>query len=71
MQYLASFSTNPQFGIFGAFGRRHNPVCLQNGGVVPIISRESFNFIIMKAIFDHFFSVKYVISYENKTDTTV
>ena len=25
MRYLVSFSTNPQFGIFGAFGRRHDP----------------------------------------------
>ena len=31
--------------------------CLQNGGA-PIVSRESFNFIIMKAIFGHFFSEK-------------
>ena len=70
MRYRASFSTSPQFGIFGAFGRRRDPACLQNGGA-PIVSRESFNFIIMKAIFGCFFSVKNVISYENKTDTTV
>ena len=62
-RYLASFSTSPQFGIFGALDRRCDPACLQNGGA-PIISRESFNFIIMKAIFGCFFS-------ENKTDTTV
>ena len=37
----------------------------------PIVSRESFNFIIMKAIFGCFFQLKNVISYENKTDTTV
>ena len=28
-RYLASFSTSPQFGIFGAFGRRRDPACLQ------------------------------------------
>ena len=50
MRYLARFSTNPQFGIFGPFGRRCDAACLQNGGA-PIVSRESFNFIIMKAIF--------------------
>ena len=49
-RYLASFSTSLQFGIFGA-------LCLQNGGA-PIVSRESFNFIIMKAIFGRFFSEK-------------
>ena len=43
MQYLVSFSTNLQFGIFGAFGRRHDPACLQNGGA-QIILQESFNF---------------------------
>ena len=69
-RYLASYSTSPQFGIFGAFGRRRDPACLQNGGA-PIVSAESFNFIIMKAIFRRFFSVKNVISYENKMDTTV
>ena len=57
MQYLASFSTNPQFGIFGVFGRRRDPACLQNGGAL-IVLRESFNFIIMKAIFGVFFSEK-------------
>ena len=36
-QYLASFSTSPQFGLFGAFGRRLDPACLQNGGA-PIVS---------------------------------
>ena len=56
-RYLASFSTSPQFGIFGAFSRRGDPACLQNGGA-PIVSRESFNFIIMKAIFGRFFSEK-------------
>ena len=56
-RYLASFSTSPQFGIFGAFGRRRDPACLQNGGA-PVILRESFNFIIMKAIFGRFFSEK-------------
>ena len=56
-RYLASFSTSPQFGIFGAFGRRRDPACLQNGGA-PIVSRKSFNFIIMKAIFGRFFSEK-------------
>ena len=56
-RYLASFSTSPQFGIFGAFGRRRDPACLQNGGA-PIASRESFNFIIMKAIFGRFFGEK-------------
>ena len=56
-RYLASFSTSPQFGIFGAFGRRRNPACLQNGGA-PITSRESFDFIIMKAIFGRFFGEK-------------
>ena len=56
-RYLASFSTSLQFGIFGAFGRRRDPACLQNGGA-PIVSRESFNFIIMKAIFGRFFSEK-------------
>ena len=56
-QYLASFSTSPQFGIFGAFGRRRNPACLQNGGALSV-SRESFNFQIMKAIFGRFFSEK-------------
>ena len=54
MQYLASFCTNLQFGTFGAFSRRRNPACLQNGGA-PIVSRESFNFIIIKTIFGHFF----------------
>ena len=49
-QYLTSFSTSPQFGIYDAFGRRCDPTCLQNGGA-PIVLRESFNFIIMKAIF--------------------
>ena len=39
-RYLASFSTSPQFGIFGALGRRCDPACLQNGGT-PIVSRES------------------------------
>ena len=63
MRYLASFSTNPQFGIFGAFGRRCNSACLRNGGA-PIVSQKSFNFIIMTAIFGR--SVKNVISYENK-----
>ena len=57
MRCLASFSTNPQFGIFGAFGRRRDPACLQNGGA-PIVSRESFNLIFLKAIFGHFFSEK-------------
>ena len=56
-RYLASFSTSPQFGIFDAFGRRRDPACLQNGGA-PVILRESFNFIIMKAIFGRFFSEK-------------
>ena len=56
-RYLASFSTSPQFGIFGAFGRRRDPACFQNGGA-PIVSRESFNFIIKKAIFGRFFSEK-------------
>ena len=56
-RYLASFSTYLQFGIFSAFGRRADPTCLQNGGA-PIASRKSFNFIIMKAIFGHFFSDK-------------
>ena len=54
---LVSFSTSPQFGIFGAFGRRCDPACLQNGGP-PIVSQKSFNFIIMKAIFGRFFSEK-------------
>ena len=49
-RYLASFSTTPQFGIFGAFGRRRDPACIQTGRA-PIVSWESFNFIIMKAIF--------------------
>ena len=57
MRYLASFSTSPQFGIFGAFGRRRDPACLQNGGAL-VISRKSFNFIIMKAIFGRFFNEK-------------
>ena len=56
-RYLTSFSTDPQFGIFGVFGRRRDPACLQNGGA-PIVSRESFNFIIMKTIFGRFFSKK-------------
>ena len=56
-RYLVSFSTSPQFGIFGMFGRRRDPACLQNGGA-PIVSRDSFNFIIMKAIFGRFFSEK-------------
>ena len=58
MRYLASFSTSPHFSIFGAFGRRRDPACLQNGGA-PIVSPESFNFIIMKAIFGLFFSEKW------------
>ena len=45
---------SPQFGIFGAFGRRRDPACLQNGGALTV-SRESFNFIIMKAIFGRYF----------------
>ena len=53
-RYLASFSTSPQFGIFGAFGRIRDPACLQNGGA-QIVSRKFFNFIIMKAIFGRFF----------------
>ena len=57
MRDLASFGTNPQFGIFGVFGRRRDPACLQNGGG-PIVSQESFNFIIMKAMFGCFFSEK-------------
>ena len=56
-RYLASFSTSPQFGIFGTFGRRRDPACLQNGGA-PIVSRKSFNFIIMKVIFGWFFQSK-------------
>ena len=36
-RYLVSFSTSLQFGIFGAFGRRHDPAFLQNGGA-PIVS---------------------------------
>ena len=35
-RYLASFSTSPQFGIFGTFGRRRSPACLQNGGAPNI-----------------------------------
>ena len=57
MRYLTSFSTSPQFGIFGTFDRRRDPACLQNGGA-PIVSPESFNFIIMKAIFGRLFSEK-------------
>ena len=56
-RYLASFSTTPQFGIFGAFGRRRDPACIQNGRA-PIISWESYNFVIMKAIFGRFFNEK-------------
>ena len=44
-QFFASFSTNPQFGTFGAFGRRRDPACLQNGGV-PIVLWKYVDFFI-------------------------
>ena len=56
-RYVASFGTSPQFGIFGTFGIRGDPASLQNGGAL-IVSRGSFNFIIMKTIFGRFFSEK-------------
>ena len=69
LEHGICFRTSLQFGIFGMFVRRHDPTCLQNGGAL-IVSLESFNFIIIKAIFGRFFSEKCYFS-ENKRDTTV
>ena len=51
--------------VYSARSVRHGPACLVNGGA-PIVSLESFNFIILKAIFGRFFSGKMLFHMKTK-----